>query len=344
MKKIAVVGAGLIGLKHLQVIQSLPCVENCAIVDISPNAQSIADDYSIPLFSDLETMLDTIHPDGVIIATPNTMHMMGARACIERSIPVLVEKPLATDLEEAKAVVALAEHKNVPILTGYFRRYNANVIQSKKILEDNALGQLVSVHVNFWIYKPEGYFDGGWRTKVGGGPVQINLSHDVDLLLHFMGDIESVTAIASNGVRKFDVEDTAVVLCKFKNGALGTINISDAIPAPWSWELTSGDNPDYPNTQLAYCMIGGTEGALEVPKNRLWYYDQEKHWHNPITSKIFKTVLCDSLTKQIEHFADVIEGTSSPNVTGKDGIRVMQVIDAIVKSINNGKTITLSES
>ena len=350
MKKIAVVGAGLIGKKHLKVIQSLPCVDNCALVDVTDEAKDIAGHYNIPFFSDLATMLDTIKPDGVIIATPNTMHMQGARACIERSIPVLVEKPFATDIDEAKAIVGLAESKNVPILTGYFRRYNAKVRQSKQVIEDGALGQLVSVHANFWCYKPDdGYFDVVWRTKIGGGPIQINLSHDIDLLLHFMGDIESVTAISNNAVRNFEVEDTAVVLCKFKNGALGTINISDTIVAPWSWEMTSGDNAEHPHTQSVYCMIGGTEASLELPNNRLWHYNgghynREGHWKTPISSTVFKTDLGDSLSTQIDHFCDVIGGTATPYVSGRDGLRVMQVTDAIVQSINTGQTVTLNQN
>lgn len=341
MNKIAVVGAGLIGVKHLKVIQQATNVDHCALVDVNPKAKAVADLYRIPFFTDLDTMLATVHPDGVIIATPNTLHMSGARACILRGIPVLVEKPFATCVDEAKVIVDLAQQNNVPVLTGYFRRYNPTVVSAKQCLDRGELGRLVSVHCHFWIYKPDDYYTVPWRTQTGGGPIQINLSHDIDLLLHLMGDINSITAISSHAIRGLAVEDTAVALCTFENGALGTLNISDTIPAPWSWELTSGDNPDFPNTQQTYCMIGGTKASLDMPRNRLWYYQDDPSWFNPISTTTIATETTQALTQQVEHFSDVISGKIAPRVTGTDGIRVMQVTNAIAQSIKSGKTIYL---
>ncbi|MGB1360961.1 MAG: Gfo/Idh/MocA family protein [Alphaproteobacteria bacterium] len=341
MKKIAVVGAGLIGIRHLKAISMASNATVCALVDVCPKAEKIANEYNVELYNDIETMIDKAKPDGVVIATPNALHMIGAKACISANIPVLVEKPFATNIDEAKEVLSMAKENGTKVLTGYFRRYNPIVVSAKQQIETGALGKLISVHSNFWLHKNDSYYDVKWRTQEGAGPIQINLSHDLDLLLYFMGDVESVTAISNNIARNFEVEDTVVVICKFKNGALGTLNLSDSIPAPWSWELTSGDNPTYPNTQNTYCMIGGTDASLEMPRNRLWYYSGEKHWYKPISSTTIMTEQADSLTAQIEHFSAVIKGDEEPRVTGEDGLRVIEVINAIKESIASRKEVYL---
>ena len=248
---------------------------------------------------------------------------------------------MATDIDEAKACIDLAKKKNIPILTGYYRRYSPEVIASKEQIVQNEIGDLVSVHSNFWVYKPDNYYAVDWRTKKGAGPIQINLSHDIDLLLHFMGDVKSLSALSSHRTRGYEVEDSAVIMCEFASGALGTINLSDAIPSPWSWELSSSDNPAYPKTDQFYCMIGGVKGSLELPNNRIWYYQNEPNWYTPINTKTFLTPINDPLITQIEHFADVIAGDATPLVSGEDGLRVMKVIEAIQTSIAEKKMVYL---
>ena len=113
-----------------------------------------------------------------------------------------------------------------------------------------------------WLYKHKNYFKEKWRTKKGGGPLGINLVHDIDLICYLLGPVNSVQALTSNSVRKYKVEDTAVVNLVFKSGALCTLNVSDTIVAPWSYELTAGENPAYPITNQSSYYIGGTKGSF----------------------------------------------------------------------------------
>ncbi len=338
--KIAVVGVGLVGGWHVRALSGASNAVLCAVVDVRPDINRIAEKYNVPAFSDVATMLTTVKPDGVVVATPNALHVQGAVACIRHGVPVLVEKPLAPDISDCAQIIEASETYNIPVLTGYFRRYNPLVSTAKDCISAGALGRIVSVHCHFWVHKQDAYFDAIWRTQSQGGPLHINLPHDIDLLHYFIGDITSVTAIGSNKNRHFDAIDTGVVLCTFACGALGTLNISDTIPAPWSWELTSGDNVVYPNTQNAYCMIGGTEASLELPKNRIWYYKGDKNWYTPIsTDTLTIPHNQDSLVTQMEHFSDVISGTSPPKITATDGLKVMRVIQAIETSMHTGKTV-----
>ena len=92
----------------------------------------------------------------------------------------------------------------------------------------------------------------------------------MNLLRYLCGEVEAVQAFQSNAVRNYPVDETTVVIVKFASGALGTMNITDTVVAPWSWEHTTGENPDYPHTDQICYQIGGTHGSLSVPRLELW--------------------------------------------------------------------------
>ncbi|MFX6226176.1 Gfo/Idh/MocA family oxidoreductase, partial [Acinetobacter baumannii] len=82
------------------------------------------------------------------------------------------------------------------------------------------------------------YFELDWRRRAGGGPVLINLIHEIDLIRFVCGEIEAVLAVTSNTVRGFEVEDGAAVILRLVGGALVTVNVSDTAAAPWSWDMS----------------------------------------------------------------------------------------------------------
>ena len=216
-------------------------------------------------------MIANARADGVILATPNQAHVEGGLACIAAGLPVLVEKPLATDLADARRLVEAAEAAAMPLLTGHHRRHNPLIAAAKAAIVAGELGTLVSVNAMVWLMKPDDYFDVRWRREPGGGPdLPEPQPRRRPVAPPRRRRSVSVAAWESEAVRGFAVEDSAVVLLRFANGALGTVNVSDTIPAPWSWELTAGENAAYPRTDEACYLIGGTLGSLELPKNRAW--------------------------------------------------------------------------
>jgi predicted dehydrogenase len=148
----------------------------------------------------------------------------------------------------------------MPLLVGHHRRYNSMIQKAKTIIDSGRLGRIVAVHGAFWAMKPDDYFDVAWRREKGAGPILINLIHDVDLFRFLCGEIIAVQAMESNAVRGNPVEDTAAILLRFANGAIGSLTVSDSIVAPWSWELTTGENPAYPRQDQFCYLIGGTHG------------------------------------------------------------------------------------
>jgi predicted dehydrogenase len=203
----------------------------------------MAESLGVAWFPSFRDIPANQRPEGVVVSTPNQMHVANGLECIESGVAALVEKPLADDLAGAQTLVDAAERKGVPLLTGHHRRHNPMIQRAKAEIDSGRLGRLVSVHGMFWLLKPDDYFDLAWRREKGAGPVLLNLIHDVDLLRYLVGEVETVQAARSNRVRGNEIEDTAVIILRFANGALGTVNVSDTIQAPWSWEFTTGENP-----------------------------------------------------------------------------------------------------
>ena len=133
--------------------------------------------------------------------------------------------------------------------------------------------------------KPDGYFDIGWRSvRPDGGPVLINLVHELDILRYMCGEIDQVFAQGRSKARGFEVEDSVSISITFRSGAVATIVGSDAVTAPWSYEATTGENPLYFNVPENCYYFTGTEGALAFPQMELWKYpDRDRRgWQHPM--------------------------------------------------------------
>ncbi len=332
--KIAVIGAGLIGRKHVDVVSSHAKLD--AIVDPNPATKELAQEKSTHWFADLESYLEQGHPDGAIIATPNRLHLANGTACLNAGVPILMEKPLAEGVTEGRQLVSLSEQTGTPVLVGHHRRHSSLVRAAKAAVDSGRLGRIVTVNAMFWLNKPADYFDVGWRTKNGGGPTYINLIHDIDLLQHFCGPILRVQAREANTVRGFEVEDTSAVILEFASGALGTVSICDTVSAPWSWELTSGENPIYPKTDQSSYTFGGTSASLSVPDLKIWSHEGAQSWWSPIKAEVIEADTTDPIVCQFEHFLDVIQNGASPLVTAADGLRNIAVLDAIKRAAAQG--------
>ncbi|SOE17201.1 predicted dehydrogenase [Hoeflea halophila] len=339
--RIAVAGAGLIGRRHAEAIASAPDVELHSIADPSEAARAFADEIGAAWHPSLAAMLEGGRPDGIILATPNQLHVDNALECIAARVPALIEKPLATDLQAGHELVLSGERAGVPLLVGHHRRHNPLIAQARAQIEDGLLGTLVAVHGMFWLMKPDEYFDTGWRRQPGGGPVFLNLIHDIDLLRHLIGDIVAVQALSSNAVRGHAVEETAALVFRFDNGVLGTFSLSDTIVSPWSWELTASENPAYPPTGQSCYFIGGTHGSMELPNARVWRNQGKRSWWEPISATRYPVGREDPLVRQIDQFARVIRGEELPLVPASEGLKTLQVIDAVQRSAHSGQAVAL---
>ena len=290
-------------------------------------------------------MIAAEKPDGIILATPTRLHVEQGLTCIAAGIPVLIEKPLADSLEDARKLVEKADRAGVQVLVGHHRRHNPLIKKAKAMIEEGKIGDVRAVQGTCWFYKPDDYFDEApWRKLTGAGPISVNLVHDVDLIRHFCGEVVSVQAQACKSHRGFENEDVAAAVLRFENDAIGTISVSDSIVAPWSWEMTSKEYPIYPATSQSSYLVGGSHGSLSVPDLTLWTHEELRDWWTPISATSVPRGASDPLINQIKHFLAVISGQEEPLVSGQEGLRTLEVVDAIQRASRTGETVHLSSA
>jgi predicted dehydrogenase len=337
--RIAVAGAGLIGRRHIEEVRRGPSTVLAAIVDPAPAAAELARAAGVAGYPSLGELFAAERPDGVILATPNQMHVGGGLECVGAGVPVLVEKPIGDTVEGATGLVEAAEAARVPLLTGHHRQHSPIMAKAREIIRGGALGPIVAVVGTALFCKPDDYFDagGGWRRQPGGGPILINLSHEINNLLSLVGDIVSVQAVTSDATRGFPVEDTAAMIFRFAGGALGTFVLSDTAGSARSWEQTSRENESYASYPDEDCYhIAGATGSLSVPTMRVKVFRGTRSWWEPFDCRTVPVERTDPLANQIEHFAAVIRGEAEPIVSGRDGLDTLRVTEAVARAARTG--------
>jgi predicted dehydrogenase len=340
--RLGLIGAGLIGRRHAQLMAADPDLALTGIADPSDVGREAARQHGADHYDDFRDLIDRGDLDGVVIAAPNQLHRPIGLACIERGLPMLVEKPIADTFEAGAALVEAAESRGLPLLVGHHRRFHAMVESTHALLRAGEIGELVAVTAIWATRKPDAYFAAAaWRRAEGGGPVLINLIHDIDCLRHFAGEIDEVQAIASNARRKFEVEDTAVALLRFASGALGTVTLTDCAPSPWGWEAGSSENPGIAGTRENCYRFFGTGGSLEFPNLVVWRQENEGAWDwslplRPIPHPQRANI---PLAAQLQHFRRVIRGEEPARVSGREGLATLSATLAIKESARLGRPV-----
>ena len=144
--RIAVAGAGLIGKRHIEEIDASDSAVLASIVDPGPVGPELAQKYGVPSYPSLAELFAKDKPDGIILATPNQMHVAGGLECVEAGVPVIVEKPIGDTVASATRLVEAGEEAGVPVLTGHHRNYSPIMTKAREIIESGVLGRLVGVY------------------------------------------------------------------------------------------------------------------------------------------------------------------------------------------------------
>lgn len=339
--RIAVIGAGLIGARHAEAAFAEPGCDLVALADPDEKAHAMAAELGTAYYADFAAMIETERPDGVVIAAPTDLHAPIGIACAARGIHLLVEKPIAADVESGAELVSAAERYGVRLMVGHHRRFNPAVETAREIVQGGALGRLTAVSALWATLKPEDYFDIEWRRQPGGGPILINLIHDIDNLRHICGEIDSVYAETGSAVRGFGVEDSAALTLRFAGGALGTVLVADATPSPWNWEAGSGDNPAMPYIGENCYQFLGTEASLGFPRLELWRYGAGRPagWQYELEKEPRPVTRGETITAQMAHFCQVIRGAAEPRVPGADALGTLAVTLAVAESARRGQPV-----
>ncbi|MEO6547174.1 MAG: Gfo/Idh/MocA family oxidoreductase [Ferruginibacter sp.] len=225
-KNFAIVGCGRISLRHAEQISRVGKLK--AVCDIIPErADSLATQYgAIPYYSLDQLLLSVKGIDVISICTPNGFHATHSIRCLEAGTHVLCEKPLCISSADGRLMIE-AEHKaRKKLFVVKQNRYNPPIMLLRQLINNNALGKVYSFQLNCFWNRPEEYYT-DWKGKklMDGGTLFTQFSHFIDLLYWFLGDVESVKALAQNFAHpKIEFEDSGMVLFEMKNGAIGSLN------------------------------------------------------------------------------------------------------------------------
>ncbi|MEP5730529.1 MAG: Gfo/Idh/MocA family oxidoreductase [Sulfitobacter sp.] len=319
MKRILVVGGGLIGIRHVQAVAAHP---RCALVGlVDPDRRVQADTQRFATMGDVQ---DTV--DGVIIATPTHLHHVHAGAAAARGWHMLIEKPVAGTFADAQALKAALQKTNLRSLVGHHRRYHSYVQQLRSLIAQGTIGPVINTSLLWNMRKPDAYFDGNWRTA-GGSPVMINLVHDIDILRFCIGEIVQTTALRGASVRGGDRIESGAIALLFENGATGTITFADTAPSPWGFEAGTGENPNIGTTAQDMMWVSGTKGALSFPSMTLW---QGRDWGTAASKAPLEKAenTKPPLAAQLDHFINVMDG-APPLIDVADASRTLAIAEQI---------------
>ncbi|WP_273127054.1 Gfo/Idh/MocA family protein [Bacillus weihaiensis] len=332
MLKVAVVGLGDISKIHIPAIQKKPNVELVAVCDIDESlAQTVP---GVQFYTDYHVMLDHETLDCVHICLPHDLHLPATKACVEKGVHVLQEKPLALTTEEGLELVKLKkQNPNVKICICHQNRYNETFETLKKIVQSGAYGKIVGIKGLVTWFRPKSYYDvKPWRgrMKYAGGGVMINQSiHTLDLMQLLGGEIESIkgsiTQLLDYGI---EVEDTAVANITFKNGATGLF-------------FATNSNAENSSVELQVTL---EKGKFIIKDSVLTKVDEDGKKEDIIEDAKLpgtKFYYGASHLKIIDTFYTCIRNNTQDYVHIEDALTSIEIIDAIRQSSELNKSIVM---
>ena len=235
MLKFALVGCGRISKRHSELLgeNQISGAQLVAVCDkVLEKARIIADKYNIPAYSDMHAMMKAESIDVVVVLTESGVHAANTIDLAKYGAHIVVEKPMALTLADADSMIEACDKHGIKLFVVKQNRFNVPVVQLRNALEKGRFGKLIMGTVRVRWCRPQAYYDQDpWRGTwaYDGGVLTNQASHHIDLLEWMMGDVESVFAKSKKALADIEAEDTAVVILKFKNGALGLIEATTAI-------------------------------------------------------------------------------------------------------------------
>ena len=308
--RIGIIGCGGIAGAHIKGYAENKDVKLIAFCDIKEeNARRYARELKGRAYSDYRIMLEKEKLDGVSVCTPPVSHKEITNYLLAKRVNVFCEKPLAMNSNEALSMVKTAKKNKQFLMTGFKFRFKDEVQRAKRLIEEGKIGKIILARNMFggFAEMKERFFS---KKSISGGGVLIdNGSHAIDLFRFLLGDVKNVSARISTFIQRIEVEDTAKILMEMESGALVSIDLSWSVPVP----------SDH------YLEVYGSEGTITLPPLRYKRKDEIK-WSE------YKTKQEDVFAKETTHFVNCILGKEKPIVSGLDGLRTQEVIDAAYKS------------
>ncbi len=340
MLKFALVGCGRIAKRHSELlgnsqIQGASLVAVCDLVE--DKAKKIGEQFSVPFFTDMHEMMRSVNIDVVVVLTESGLHAEHVVALAPYGKHIVVEKPMALTLDDADAMIRACDQAGGKLFVVKQNRFNVPVAKARQALEAGRFGKLTIGTVRVRWCRPQSYYDqAAWRGTwaMDGGVLANQASHHVDMLEWMMGDVLSVFAMSSTALADIEAEDTAVVILRFKNGALGAI------------EATTATRPKDLEGSLSILGECGTVeiAGFAVNEMKVWNFVKPEVGDEDVMEKYSvnpPNVYGFGHQAYYEHVVDGILNNKQHIVDGLVGRKSLELISAIYESIETGREVPL---
>ncbi len=349
------VGCGKVGLTHALALATLPASRFAAVCSTSrERGEAFAARFGVRAYRDVAEMVRAERLDMVSICTPHPHHPDGVAAAAAEGAHVLVEKPLAADLQGCDRAIEAGRAAGVRIGVVSQRRWYRPVVRARRAIDDGKIGTPALASATLLGWRDEAYYRsdpwrGRWTTE-GGGVLVNQAPHQLDLLLWLMGPAEEIFGRWSNVNHPYlEVDDSAVAVIRFRSGALATVMASNAQnPGLYGRLHVHGSNGATigVRTDGGSSFVSGVTTEVEPPINDLWTVPGEASllpaWQEA-DRQAARTE--DPLThyhrRQIEDFLSAIVEDRPPAVTVEDGRRVVELFTGLYRSARDGRPVHL---
>lgn len=349
----AVVGYGKVAHTHAEALQMLPESEFVAVCGRNrERTRTFAERYGVAAYTSLEQMIQKARVQVVLVCTPHPAHSEPVTIAAEAGVHALVEKPLASNLKDCDDMIAAARHSGVKLGVISQRRLYPPAQRVKAAIDDGRIGRPILGTVVMLGWRDQAYYQSDpWRGKwieEGGGVLVNQAPHQLDLLQWFMGPIDELFGYWGNLNHPYiEVEDTAVATLRFRNGAIGSIVVSNSqkpgIHGKVQVHGSTGASVGV-QTDGGAMFIAGVTSVLEPPINDLWTVPGEEHllaeWQaedRAIFEKVDATRYYHLL--QIQDFLHAVLDDREPMVTGEEGRKTVEIFTAVYRSQRGGAPI-----
>jgi predicted dehydrogenase len=327
----AVIGVGAMGRHHARVLSDMAGAELVGVADIQPSeAEENARRYHCPAFDSVQHLLDEASPDAVLITVPTVYHLEVALQVIERGIPLLVEKPIAFSVGEGQAMIEAAARAGVTLMVGHIERFNPAVMALKAHLAAAELGR---------VFQIDARRQGPFPARVQDVGVVIDLAvHDLDVMRFVTGaEVSRVFAETERRIHS-SREDLLSGLVRLDDGTVGTLTVNWLTPTKIRELYVTGElgmfRVDY-LTQDLFFFENGTTPVGEWPFRMLRGVSEGRMIRHVVPKK-------EPLRAELEAFLAAVRGERPVAVTGQDGLRALELAQAIVSSGLEHRAIVLS--
>jgi UDP-N-acetyl-2-amino-2-deoxyglucuronate dehydrogenase len=336
--RFALIGCGRIAQNHFGAIaEHRDRCELVGVCDIDPGrlAEAASTTGARP-FTTLAAMLADCDADAVIVCTPSGLHAEQTCQIAGAGRHVITEKPMATRWEDGKRMVGACDRAGVRLFVVKQNRRNATLQLLKSAMEKKRFGRIYMVNLNVFWTRPDAYYNSAkWRGtwEYDGGAFMNQASHYVDLIDWLIGPVESLQAYTATLARDIEVEDTGVLSIRWRNGALGSMNVT---------MLT------YPrNLEGSITILGehGTVriGGVAVNQVQQWEFARPDPDDAGVEQASYQTTSVYGFGHPLyyDNVIRTLRGQAEPETDGREGLKSLEVLVAAYMSARDGKRIAL---